>query len=121
MRVLVFVGVVFLCNVANAQTWVFHQPTTIATYNPVTASTTYRQCFCNCHISGKCTCHPFCIRTWKTYNVPEKARRGLLKVFDFGHKIITLPFKKEINGRKPLFFYPVYSRQSNNLPTTQLQ
>ena len=45
MRVLVFVGVVFLCNVANAQTWVFHQPTTIATYNPVTASTTYRQCF----------------------------------------------------------------------------
>ena len=68
MRVLVFVGVVFLCNVANAQTWVFHHPT-----------------------------------------------------FDFGHKIITLPFKKEINGRKPLFFYPVYSRSSNRLPTTQLQ
>jgi len=121
MRFLVFVSVLVFASVANAQTWVYRSPVTTATYDPVTATTTYRQCFCDCYVTGKCTCHPCCVRTWKTYNVPEKARRGILKALDFGHRVITLPFKKEINGRKPLFFYPVHPQRKDRLPTTVLR
>ena len=64
-------------TVTNAQTWVYAPSVTTATYDPVSATTTYRQCLCNCYETGRCVCHPCWIRTWKTYNIPEKQEEAL--------------------------------------------
>ena len=119
MRFLVFVSVLFFSTVSNAQTWVYAPSITTATYDPVSATTTYRQCLCNCYETGRCVCHPYWIRTWKTYNVPEKTRRGIVTTFDFINRIVKAPFTEPIHVR-PLFFRPVPPRRRDRLPAVKL-
>lgn len=121
MRFLVFIAVLVCANVASAQTWVHRHSTTVATYDPVTATTYYRQCFCGCYVTGKCTCHPYCVRTWKTYNVPEKARRGIVTTLDLFNRVLSAPFREPIRATRPPFFRTISPGPSYRLPETKLQ
>ena len=77
---------------ADAQ-WVVNDPPTFKKYDHATAITTYRK--------G--------IYTWRTYNVPEIARRNVVNTFDWLHYGLTYPFSK--TRTRPLYLVPRrYSR-----------
>ena len=104
MKYLVFMCVVLFAKSASAE-WVVYDPPTYVNYNPVTATTTYYK-------GG---------RTWKTYNVPEHMRRGVIGTFDFLYNGVTLPFRKPVYAPAYYYYYrtpyayPVYTAPSYRL------
>ena len=100
MKFLLATIIALTCSVANAD-WVVVDPPTYAQYDPVSASTLY--------VKG-CS-------SWRTYNVLEHTRRGVLGTMDFLHYGITSGLRRPIRRYYPIYYYrpvPCVPRQTGN-------
>ena len=96
MKYIMCLVVILFYESADAD-WIICDPPTYSSYDRAKATTTYYK-------GGL---------TWKTYNVPEHMRRGVIGTFDFLYNGATSPFRNPVYAPtyyyRPLYFHPTYT------------